>query len=182
MEGIQKVDLEALTALIGQLSELNNMLSDEQADVSTDMSILKRPFLFGFDINREESGKDYGRYLAYMEILRTVLKEFGIRIGNNGYAYTMDAVKIIIDRRNYDIRMKSDVFPLIAAKYHVKNFAAIEHSIRNAINTAYQEQLRVPGCNKMGMFKSRPTCKKFLVFIAETVEQSMCENLMRTAC
>lgn len=181
MDNIQLVDLEALTALISQLSELNKALSEEQAGLNSAPPRLSKPFLFGFDISRDGRRKDYGRYLAYMETINTVLREFGIRLGNNGYAYITDAVKIIIDRKSYDLRLKTDVYPMIAAKYHVKSFQAIEHSIRNAIHTAYEENRKSPGSNKMSIFAKRPTSKSFLMFAADAVERSMCETMMRTA-
>lgn len=181
MEKNQSIDLEALTALIGQLSELNRLLSEEQADPMPDLSRLRKPFLFGFDIDRSKKGEEYGTYLAYMEMINSLLREFGIRMGNNGYAYIIDAVKIIIDRNSYEMRLKTDVYPMIAAKYHSRSYHAIEHSIRNAINTAYEDNRKSPGINKMSMFPKKPTCKKFLIFAADAVECSMCRTLMKTA-
>lgn len=181
MENSHTIDTETLAALIGQLTELNRLLFEEQGDSVPDLSRLNKPFLFGFDIDRAEKRKDYGKYLAYMETISSVLREFGIRMGNNGYAYIMDALKIIIDRKSYDLRLKTDVYPMIMAKYHVKSNNAIEHSIRNAINTAYEASRKDPGVNKMSMFSGRPTSKSFLIFAADVIERSMCETLMKTA-
>lgn len=181
MNNTPSIDHEALTALIGQLSELNNMLTEAQQGEQTDISGLTSPFLFGFDIKRDSPGKDYGRYFTYMEIISSTLKEFGIRISNNGYAYISDALKLIIDRNSFDLRLKTDVYPMIAAKHHVRSCTAVEHSIRNAINTAYADNMRRPGINMMGVFDKRPTPKRFLLYVADAVQRSMCETLMRTA-
>lgn len=138
-------------------------------------------FLFGFDLNNEATRQEYGKYYTYMNHIHSILNEFGIHIGNSGYTYIIDAVKIMIDRNDHSLRLKTDVYPLISEKYHTKNQSVVEHSIRNAINTAYRDHLIEPESNSMGFFTRRPTIKQFLKYLADATEQRMCESLMRTA-
>ena len=77
--------------------------------------------------------------------------------------------------------MKTDIYPLIAARYGLRNCGAVEHSIRNAINAAYEEQIRDPKCNKMGMFRKKPTNKQLVIHIADVVLRNMCESRIGTA-
>lgn len=144
-------------------------------------SIIRDSFLFGFDNSRNMTSREYERYYTFLNIINSVLVEFGIHMGCSGYAYMIDAVKIIIDRRSYEVRLKTDIYPLIAERYHLKTAGAVEHSIRNAINTAYADNIRNPEVNSMGFFTRRPTPKHFLIFLADHVQRGMFESLIRNA-
>ena len=122
-------------------------------------------FMFGSDITAKPTVEELAAYY-----------EFGIHIGTNGYSYLIEALKIIIDRERYDVRMKTDVYPLIAVKHGLKRYDPVEHSIRNAINTAYEDQLKQPGCNSMDLFPKKPTNKQFIIYAADEVFKKMCVN------
>lgn len=178
------VEREVLSDLVAQLSELSKLIAEEREDYPVRMPAFSRASLFGFDLNGPAGNydrSDYERYYAYMEIINEKMREFGLHIGNNGYAYILDAVKIILDMNSYDFRLTTDIYPLIAIKYHIRNFSSIEHSMRNAINSAYNDYRRDPSVNSMGCFLRKPTNKMFLVYIADSVQQSMCESMMRCA-
>ena len=173
-----------LMTIIRQLSDLNERLSGPETAAVMDKPVkqkLPNSFLFGFELNGAASGEDYRKYFTFLDTITPVLNEFGIHMGNNGYAYILDSVKIILDRESYDLRLKSDIYPLIAARYRLKNYSAVEHSIRNAINSAFNDYQRNPAANKMGVFGRRPTNKQFLIYIADTVTKSMCESMMRAS-
>lgn len=181
MKKSKSIDRETLRELSSQISELSRLLSGEDNHPLRNTRRNGKPFLFGFDIEGPATGEEYGRYFAYMEMIRSILRDFGIRIGNNGYSFIVDAVKIIIDRGDYDLRLKTDIYPVIAGRYHMKNPAAVEHSIRNAINTAYEDYRKDQSVNSMGTFQKRPTNKEFLFFVTDTVSRCMCESLIKTA-
>jgi hypothetical protein len=133
-------------------------------------------FMFGLDATVRHSGEEIAEYYEFLNNSTAVLNEFGIHIGTNGYSYLIDAIKIIIDRERYDVRMKTDVYPLIAMKYGIKRQDPVEHSIRNAINTAYEDNLRNPGCNRMDIFVRKPKSKNFIIYAADEVYKRMCRK------
>lgn len=137
--------------------------------------------LFGFELKGNASAEEYRRYFTFLDTVTDVLSDYGIHLGNNGYAYMIDAVKIIIDRNSLDMRLKSDIYPLVARRYHLKGLDTVEHSIRNAINKAYNDNKINPGCNRMSQFAKRPTNKQFLVYIASTVLRAMYDSLAENA-
>ena len=176
MNTIETTDRDVITALIGELSELNMKLNREQNESLYLNLISRKSFLFGFDVEGDASPEEFSRYCIFVSLINKVLMEFGLHMGNNGYMYISDSVKIMIDQKNHDLRLKSDIYPLIAVKHHVKSQAAIEHSIRNALNAAYEDNIRCPGINKMGIFRKRPTNKQFMVYAADAVLRCVCES------
>lgn len=170
-----------MAVFMSQLYEVNRHLNNGHLDLTELSNFESKSFLFGFDIEGSATAEEYRRYYIFLELINNVLREFGIHIGNNGYSYIVDSVKIIIDRKDCDIRLKSDIYPLIAVKYGVRNLDTVEHSIRNAINTAYNDCQRDPNANKMHIFNRRPTNKTFLKFIAQTVLKCVCETKMELA-
>ena len=133
-------------------------------------------FMFGSDITAKPSDKEFAAYYEFLNSSTSVLNDFGIHIGTNGYSYLIEALKIIIDRERYDVRMKTDVYPLIAVKHGLKKYDPVEHNIRNAINTAYEDHLKQPGCNRMELFPKRPTNKQFIIYAADEVFKKLCET------
>lgn len=135
-------------------------------------------FLFGQDVTARPSGEEIATYIEFLKRSTEVLNDFGIHIGTNGYSYLIDALKIIIDGERYDVRMKTDVYPLIAVKRGIQRQDPVEHSIRNAINTAYEDNLKSPGCNRMDSFARKPTNKHFIIYAADVVYKKMCSSMM----
>lgn len=181
MEKSLTLDSRSIAALTAQLAKLNKLLSDEIPD-TPGVKLDNRSYLFELDMNSPGSLNEYKEYFAFLDIVSQVLNDYGIRISNNGYAYIMDAVKIIIDRDSFDLRLNNDIYPLIARKHHLRSYSSIEHCIRNSLGTAYEEYLRDPGSNKMGVFAKKPTTKQFLFYTADLVMRLMRESLMETAC
>ena len=170
----QFLEHNMLMKIIGQLTDLNDWLYDENGNIRKKSLNADNYFYFSFGINGGATTEEYRKYYSCMEMITFLLNQFGIHIGNHGYAYILDSVKIVIDKEKYDVRLKSDIYPLLAIKYHLRNTDAAEHSIRNAINAAYRDYLRHPGCNKMGVFSKRPTNKQFILYIADEVLKNLC--------
>ena len=141
-----------------------------------------RNYLFGFAPSEKTSKGAYSQYLLFMKTITGILGEFGIHMSNNGYAFIIDAVMVITDMRSLDIRLNSDVYPYIAYKYEYKRYSSIEHNIRNAIRSAYRDNERHPGTNKMGIFERVPTNKQFLFYVTECVWRSMQDEILPAAC
>jgi hypothetical protein len=155
-----------------------SMMKDKQ--VNTSDTSAKTLFMFGYDITNRPSKEELAAYCEFLNSSTSVLNEFGIHIGTNGYSYLIEAFKIVIDRERYDVRMKSDIYPLIAVKHGLRRFDPIEHSIRNAINSAYEDNLKNPGCNRMWIFPKKPTNKNFIIYAADEVYKKMCRSMINS--
>ena len=180
-ENVVSVDSAILLDITRQLSEINSSISGRQPYSPYDEENAKGSNLFGFELRSNATTDEYRRYFYFLDSITEVLSEFGIHLGNNGYAYIMDAVKIIIDRNSFDMRLKSDIYPLIAKRYRLKSTDTVEHSIRNAINKAYKDSRSYPGTNCMDVFSRKPTNKQFLVYIASAVLRAMYDSLAENA-
>ena len=154
MKQKESINTEVLVELVNKLAEISKWIAGEQP---------------GLDAA-------YEKYQAFYIPVSEALKDFGIRLEYNGYAYILEAVRIIVDRNTYDIRLKTDVYPHIAAKYNIRQPACIEHNIRNAIGVAYRDNERNPGSNMMNVFERKPTNKQFLMYVADSVRRSMYES------
>ena len=154
MKQKESINTEVLVELVNKLAEISNWIAGDQKGLDS----------------------AYERYQAFYIPVSAALRDFGIRLEYNGYAYILEAVRIIVDRNTFDIRLKTDVYPRIAAKYNIRQSTCIEHNIRNAINVAYRDNERNPGSNMMSIFDRKPTNKQFLMHVADCVRQSMYES------
>lgn len=177
---VVSIDSAILLDITRHLAEINENIAGRQPS-PYDEDNAAGSNLFGFELRGNASAEEYRRYYTFLDTITDVLSDFGIHLGNNGYAYMMDAVKIIIDRNSLDMRLKSDIYPLIARRYHLKGIDTVEHSIRNAINKAYNDNRNNPGCNYMNQFSKRPTNKQFLVYVASAVLRAMYDSLAENA-
>ena len=91
---------DAFNNLIKQLTEINRWLS-----VNGDLDYTRKkslhspsPCLFGFDPSASATKEDYDRYQAFFIPATATIRDFGISVKNNGYAYLLDAIKIVIDK------------------------------------------------------------------------------------
>ncbi len=137
--------------------------------------------LFSISSARRVPRESYSRYLSFMRIVTDVLNDFGIHISNNGYSYIIDSVMVILDLQSRDVRLNNDVYPNVARKYNFSKYTIIEHNIRNAIKSAYRDNEIKPGINKMGIFRKRPTNKRFLLYVADIVSRKMYEEMLTIA-
>ena len=166
---------ELAVDLIEQLSKLNQSISYSGS--------IKRfsdngwNYLFGFRPEIKSSREDYNRYIVFIRIITDLLKDYGIHITNNGYAYIIDSVMILIDQKSLDLKFNNDVYPLVAFKYGISKTSVIEHNIRNAIQTACADYEKDPEANRMGVFGKRPTNREFLFYITTEVCQKMYDCL-----
>ena len=74
-------------------------------------------YFFGFGGMRKTSKESYSRYALFIRTITRELNAFGIHISNNGYSYIIDSVLLIIDRRSLDLKLNTDIYPAVAAKY-----------------------------------------------------------------
>jgi hypothetical protein len=136
-------------------------------------------FMFGSDITAKPTVEELAAYYEFLNSSTSVLNEFGIHIGTNGYSYLIEALKIIIDREIYDVRMKTDVYPLIAVKHGLKRYDPVEHSIRNSLKAAYKVcKNKYPDRHCiLNSFDEKPTNKKFLLRAVQEVSDRLLKEL-----
>ena len=89
MKQKESINTEVLVELVNRLAEISKWIAGEQP---------------GLDAA-------YEKYQAFYIPVSAALKDFGIRLEYNGYAYILEAVRIIVDRNTFDIRLKTDVYP-----------------------------------------------------------------------
>ncbi len=180
MKNAESINTETLIDLINELSEINKWLTIDQSARNRHHG-KRRPtgeFFFDFDPSAAVSKEEYERYQAFYNPATEILRKMGIRPEHIGYSYILDAVKIVIDRKTYEVRLKNDIYPLLSMKYHIRNIGSIEHGIRNAINAAYTDYQREPSNNDMGVFPKRPTNKQFILYISDAVNLAMMDTFV----
>lgn len=156
-----------LLSVVEQLTLLNGS-SIARSFLSND-----RVFLFGLEGAERLTKNEKQKYMLFTLSIRDILSELGIHPNNNGYAYIIESVKIILDLNTLDIQLRNDVYPLIVRKYELNRESTIDHNIRNAIITAYRDYQRDPDSNNMGIFRKCPSNKIFIYYVTENVWHRM---------
>ena len=166
-------------SLLEEIRRLNDILSEknEKSELSKQSCI----FLYGFNSKSKVAPDIYRKYVAFINNISAVLAEFGISVNNNGYSYIVDAVMLIIDQNSLDIKLRDDIYPHIKQKYSLNSSATVEHSIRNAINSAWKRCLVSNTANRMKSYEKKPSNKKFLYTVTQDVCSRMCTDLIPLA-
>ena len=163
--------------LLEEIGKLNDNLNE--LNKKTEIPKLSCNYLYGFNEESKVESDEYRKYVSFKNNVSDVLSEFGISVTNNGYIYIMDAVSIIIDQNNLDLKLGDDVYPNIKKKYCLNSAYAVEHSIRNAIKSAW---LRCRISNvicRMNAYEKKPTNKEFLYKVTQDVRRRMHADLER---
>lgn len=161
--------LEELTRLNGLISVHSNM---------TEIVKTSGLFLYGLNPAAKVDSETYRKNVAFMTAITKVLEEFDINKKNNGYAYIIDAVMLIIDQNRLDIRLGDNVYPYIKRKYNLNSVAIVEHNIRNAIKSAYKRSQKGISVSRMNKYDYKPTNKEFLITVTHDVCSRMYNELM----
>lgn len=171
-----KISLNTLIkSLLEEIRKLNENLSDNNK--KTEFSKQSCIFLYGFNSENKVETDLYKRHVAFINNVSAVLAEFGIPVSTNGYQYIVDAVSIIIDLNNLDIKLRNDVYPYIKQKYSLNSSEAVEHSIRNAIKAAWLRCAISTVVCRMNLYEKKPTNKEFLYLVTQDVCRRMSADL-----
>ena len=135
-------------------------------------------FMYGFNPEAKVDPDTYRKNIAFIRAITKVLEEFDINKKNNGYAYIIDAVMLIIDQNRLDIRLGDNVYPYIKSKYKLNNIAIVEHNIRNAIKSAFNRSRKGSCISRMSKYDYKPTNKEFLITVTHEVCSMMYNDLM----
>ena len=170
-------DRNMLMEILKELVQLNRQIIINSN--LTDSFKLSNSFLYGFNPHgKTEDPDSYKKHASFTNAITEALKDFDISIKNNGYAYIIDAVKLIIDQNRLDLKMSDDVYPHIKSKYKLKSIGIVEHNIRNAIKSAYNRCHNLGLSNRMRHFKVKPSNKKFLLMLSDEVKSRMCRDYL----
>lgn len=123
---------------------------------------------FAFNPSVITNKGDYLRSMRLITVIYDVLNEYNISVKCKGYTYMKDAICIITDLRRMDVCLEKEVYRLIADKYETGGTYNVEHSIRNALNSAY--------C-RSGFFMNKPTNKTFLLMAVQEVSARLLKEM-----
>ncbi|HHW95204.1 MAG TPA: hypothetical protein GX736_04690 [Mogibacterium sp.] len=160
--------IEALTVQLDSLVSLMSVISVKES--------IPNRYIFmtgGFFDTSSEKKEIQKRNLMFLSTARNLLNEYGIRESNKGYVYIIDAVRVILQLGTLDIRLNTDIYPIVACDFGISRGSVIEHAIRNAIAAAYRDYERKKDSNLMKHFHKRPSNKVFLFHIADMICQKM---------
>lgn len=125
-------------------------------------------YYYAFNPSVSIDKDNYQRSMKLIAVIYDVLNEYDISVKCKGYTYMKDAICIITDLRRMDVCFEKEVYSLIADKYDTGGTYAIEHNIRNALNSAY--------C-RSEFFTVKPTNKTFLLMAVQEVSDRLLKEM-----
>ena len=177
MYGITPSETKIMKDLVKELNEFNNYV---KAGVSPfGREFMKGNYFYAFNPTQSTDKDMYQRNIRLLNTITDVLDENCINIKSQGYTYLKDAICIVTDRRSLDICLVKEVYPYIAEKHRVKRLSKVEHSIRNALDSAYKtckNQYPDKDCI-LNSFNEKPTNKKFLLRAVQEVSSRLLKEL-----
>lgn len=159
-----KYTIDALTRQLNSLVTLMSVIPFNES-----MPDRYKLMAGGFFDETMDAREKHKRQLMFMSLSRNLLDKYGIHESNKGYAYIIDSLRIILQIGAFDIRLNTDIYPIVAFDFGIDKVSIVEHAIRNAISAAYRDYERDEKNNSMGEFCERPSNKKFLIRIADTI-------------
>ena len=177
MYGITPSETKIMRDLVKELNEFNSYIKAGASPFGREFT--KGNYFYAFNPTQSADRDMYQRNIKLLNTINEVLDENCINIKSLGYTYIKDAICIVTDRKSLDVCLVKDIYPFIAEKHRLKNIGKVEHSIRNAINTAYKK------CRKayperdciMNSFGERPTNKKFILRTVQEVSKRLLKEL-----
>ena len=177
MYGITQSDTKIMKDLVRELSEFNSYVKAGLSPFGREY--MQGNYFYAFSPANSSDKEQYHRSIRLLSTINDVLDENCINIKSEGYTFLKDAICIITDRRCLDVCMVKEVYPYIAEKYKGKSVSKVEHSIRNALASAYKTcKTRYPDrdCILNG-FDGKPTNKKFLLRAVQEVSSRLLKEL-----
>lgn len=177
MYGISQSETKILKDLVKELNEFNSYV---RAGVSPfGREFMKGNYFYAFNPTQSTDKDMYQRNIKLLSTITDLLDENGINIKSQGYTFLKDAICIIIDRRCLDVCLIKEVYPYIAEKHRVKSKSKVEHSIRNALDSAYKRcRNEYPDRDCiLNTFERKPTNKKFLLVAVQEVSNRLLKEL-----
>ncbi len=177
MYGISPSETKIMKDLVRELNEFNSYVRSGASPFGHEF--MKGNYFYAFNPSASTDKELYQRNIKLLSVINEVLDENCINIKSLGYVFLKDAICIITDRRSMDVCMVKDVYPYIAEKYRVRNISKVEHSIRNALDSAYKRcRSKYPERDcLLNSFDEKPTNKKFLLRAVQEVSGRLLKEL-----
>ena len=177
MYGITQSETKIMKDLVKELNEFNTYV---KAGVSPfGREFMQGNYFYAFNPTMSTDKSLYQRNIKLMSTITEILDENCINIKSLGYTYLKDAICIVIDRRCLDVCMVKEIYPYIAEKHRIKRVSKVEHSIRNALDSAYSKcKNTYPDRDCiLNSFDEKPTNKRFLLIAVQEVEDRLLKEL-----
>ena len=177
MYGITQSETKIMKDLVKELSEFNSYI---RAGISPfGREFMQGNYFYAFNPTLSTDKELYMRNMRLLSTITEVLDENCINIKSLGYTYLKDAICIVTDRRCLDVCMVKEIYPYIAEKHRVKSVSKVEHSIRNALNSAYKKcKSKYPERDCiLNCFDEKPTNKKFLLRAVQEVSNRLLKEM-----
>lgn len=177
MYGITQSETKIMKDLVKELNEFNSYVKAGVSPFGREFA--KGNYFYAFNPTMSTDKSLYKKSIRLVTTITEILDENCINIKSFGYTYLKDAICIIIDRRSLDVCLVKEIYPYIAEKHSVKKVTKIEHSIRNALESAYIEcKTKYPDRDCiLNSFDKKPTNKKFLLIAVQEVEDRLLKEL-----
>ena len=177
MYGITPSETKIMKDLVKELNEFNTYI---KAGVSPfGREFMRGNYFYAFNPTMSTDKDMYRRNIRLLNAITEVLDENCINIKSQGYTFLKDAICIVTDRRSLDICMVKEVYPYIAEKHRIKSKYKVEHSIRNALGSAYKKcRSTCPDRDCIvNSFDKKPTNKEFLLKAVQEVSDRLLKEI-----
>ena len=163
--------------LVKELNEFNTYVRRGIGPFGHDY--VKGNYFYAFNPSYETHKELYQQNIRLTGTIYRVLDENCVNIKCMGYTFIKDAVCIITDMQSLDICLMKEVYPYIADKYGGQNVSKVEHSIRNALKSAYKTVKSTCPDREciMNSFEKKPSNKKFLLRVVQEVSERLLKEL-----
>ena len=177
MYGITESETKIMKDLVRELNEFNSYIKAGAGPFGREY--MQGNYFFAFNPSQETDREMYGKNIRLLSTINEILDENCISIKNQGYTYLRDAICIITDIKSLDVCMVKEVYPYIAEKHRLKSKHQVEHSIRNALDSAYKRcKSNYPDRNCiLNSFENKPTNKQFLLRAVQEAGNRLLEEL-----
>ena len=179
MKDTHDSEVKVMEDLVRELDEFNSYVREGKAPIGR--SYIKGNYFYAFNPSVKVDETKYQKDMKLIDATYKLLDENHINIKSLGYTHLRDAVCIITDRRSMDVCLVKELYPYIAKKYDLKEkkgIRKVEHSIRNAINSAYKltkTEYPEDDC-LMNTFTKKPTNKAFILKLTQEVGRRLVEE------
>ena len=177
MYGISQSETKIMKDLVKELSEFNSYV---KAGVSPfGREYMQGNYFYAFNPAQTTDKDTYVRNIKLISTITEILDENCINIKSQGYTYLKDAICIITDRRSLDVCMVKDVYPYIRDKHRLKSGYKVEHSIRNALDSAYKNCRSMYPEREciMNSLEDKVTNKKFILKAVQEVSSRLLKEI-----
>lgn len=100
--------------------------------------------------------------------IKKMLFNLGFFAHFRGFRYIVDAIKIVLENPDAIYSVTKTVYPVIAEK-HGRGLASIERSIRNAVETAYDNDKEGRFADFLGYMTQKPSNAEFISCCVERI-------------